>query len=93
MQLDTSLVYSSEEESDWSERTYRITNPGSSWAFFIHLRLHDEEGSVIAPILWSVNMFSLLAEESRLVTVRFPSEFGSNLSLSWECNNNLGIHS
>jgi exo-1,4-beta-D-glucosaminidase len=52
-----------------------LTNPGSSLAFFVRLRvLQSPGGSEILPSMWSDNYVSLLPGETRTLTARWRSE-------------------
>jgi exo-1,4-beta-D-glucosaminidase len=49
-----------------------VTNPSSSIAFMVHLRvIRGEGGEDVTPILWDDNYFSLLPGESRTVAAKF----------------------
>ena len=52
-----------------------LTNPGSSLAFFVRLRvLQKPGGSEILPSMWSDNYVSLLPGESRKLIARWRSD-------------------
>jgi exo-1,4-beta-D-glucosaminidase len=51
-----------------------LTNPGSSLAFFVRLRvLQKPDGAEILPSIWSDNYVSLLPGETRTLTARWRS--------------------
>ncbi len=58
--------------------TYELANEGKSVAFFISLKLFDQNGQVVLPVRWEDNYFSLLPGEKRLVRVSFPAYDGLN---------------
>ena len=41
-------------------------------AFFVELRVVDDSGSSMLPVLWDDNYVSILPGESRELTARFP---------------------
>jgi exo-1,4-beta-D-glucosaminidase len=52
-----------------------LTNPGSSLAFFVRLRVMQRPGgSEILPSMWSDNYVSLLPSETRTLTARWRSD-------------------
>jgi exo-1,4-beta-D-glucosaminidase len=58
------------------EVTVRLENPSDELAFFIELKVVDEDGSSILPVLWNDNYVSILPGESRELTARFAGDAG-----------------
>jgi len=56
-----------------SEVTVQLSNSADALAFFIELRVVDEDGNSILPVLWDDNYVSILPGESRELTARFPA--------------------
>ena len=71
--LDTKTTFDNDGAEDRAVVT--LTNPGTSLAFFVRLRvLKKPGGSEILPSMWSDNYVSLLPGESRTLTARWRSE-------------------
>merc|ERR1712137_1090260 len=51
-----------------------VINSSNAIAFFIHLRMLRDDGSVIAPILWDDNMFTLLPQTQKSISVTFATQ-------------------
>ncbi len=56
-----------------SEVTVQLSNSTDALAFFIELRVVDDDGNSILPVLWDDNYVSILPGESRELTARFPA--------------------
>ena len=53
-----------------------VENPGTSLAFFIHLKVNQgENGEEILPVIWQDNYFSLLPGEKREVTATYSAAY------------------
>ena len=71
--LDTKVTFDHDGDDDLAVVT--LTNPGSSLAFFVRLRvLQRPGGSEILPSMWSDNYVSLLPGETRTLTARWSSD-------------------
>ena len=73
----TLTSYCVDVSSEGDERTKlrcTIDNPTTTVAFFIHLRMMSNDGSVIAPIFWEDNMFTMFPNSSKTVEVSFPAQ-------------------
>ena len=62
---EVGLVIEAREAEGWT--WVKVSNPTDKIAFFVRVRLTDEEGKEALPVYWSDNYFSLLpGEEKRL---------------------------
>ena len=50
-----------------------IQNIEDKIAFFVHLRMVQPNGDVVAPIFWEDNMFTILPRSSKVITVSHPN--------------------
>jgi hypothetical protein len=77
----------------------RIENPSDQLAFFIHLAvIKGNNGEEVLPILWDDNYFSLLPNETRVITATFDEKAldgaepvidvgGYNIVTDYKCGN------
>ncbi|HXT13027.1 MAG TPA: glycoside hydrolase family 2 protein [Candidatus Angelobacter sp.] len=64
------LNVSAKSERSGKDRVTHVTveNPSKSLAFFVHLKVNNNTGQEILPVIWQDNYFSLLPGERREVT-------------------------
>jgi exo-1,4-beta-D-glucosaminidase len=67
------LNVSAKSSRSKKERVTYVTlqNPSKSLAFFIHLKVNDNKGEEILPVIWEDNYFSLLPGEKREVSATY----------------------
>jgi exo-1,4-beta-D-glucosaminidase len=67
------LNVSAKSSRSKKERVTYVTlqNPSKSLAFFIHLKMNDNKGEEILPVIWEDNYFSLLPGEKREVSATY----------------------
>ncbi len=70
------LKVSARSERRGKEAITRVTieNPGQSLAFFVHLKINQDGGEEILPVIWEDNFFSLLPGEKREVSATYAAD-------------------
>ncbi len=70
------LKISAKSERRGKEDITRVTveNPGTSLAFFVHLKVNQGDGEEILPVIWEDNYFSLLPREKREVSATYAAD-------------------
>ena len=70
------LKISAKSERRGKEDITRVTveNPGTSLAFFVHLKVNQGDGEEILPVIWEDNYFSLLPRERREVSATYAAD-------------------
>ncbi len=56
-----------------AEITVQLMNPSNELAFFVELRVIDDNGNSIVPVLWDDNYLSVLPGESRELKAQLPT--------------------
>ena len=51
-----------------------VANPAKSLAFFVRLKVNQDGGEEILPVIWEDNYFSLLPGESRAISATYAAE-------------------
>jgi exo-1,4-beta-D-glucosaminidase len=67
------LKISANSERRGKEVITRVTveNPGNSLAFFVHLKVNQQGGEEILPVIWDDNYYSVLPHEKREVSATY----------------------
>ncbi len=66
------LQYSSEKSPPFG-RSMKVTNPGKETAFFVRIKVVDENGALILPVFLNDNFFTLLPGESKTLNLDFQN--------------------
>ena len=77
-------------DGDTYYQTVTLENKTGTIAYAINLKAYDDAGELVAPVIFSDNLFTLFPGESRTITVSYDkSAFDGVATVTWECYNNI----